>query len=171
MTRIFFAMAACLGLLAGTADRAAAQSGDLTEKLLKEAKLDYKKVKEGVFKLVIETKKGISVVIIEEKKVGWKDSKGNEVPYAYIYTEVLRTPTDFKPPVAMLAKLAQWNDRIRFGSLGLTKNEDGSHSLFRNGTIFLRNCDAEQLEDMVLMTHADKFLFQKEFAGFTEGGQ
>jgi hypothetical protein len=155
----------------GSVNHAAAQTGDATEKLLKEAKLEYKKVKDGVFKLVIETKQGISVVIIEEKKASWKDNKKNDVLYAYIYTEVLSTPTDFKPPTGMLSKIAEWNDRIRFGSLGLSKSSDGSYTLFRNGTIFLKNLEGEQLEDMVFLTHNDKFLFAKEFRGFLDGGQ
>lgn len=158
---------AVLVTFAGTRTATAAP-GDATEKLIKEAKFDYKKVKEGVFKLVIESKAGISIVIIEEKKASWKDSKGRDVLYAYIYTEVCITATDFKPPMAMLTKLADWNDRIRFGSLGLTKNADGSHSVFRNGSVFLKNLDAEQLEDMVYLTHNDKFLFAKEFKPFIE---
>ena len=171
------ARAAIVGILTvwilgwGGANTASAQTGETTEKLLKEAKLDYKKVKDGVFKLIIETKQGISVIIIEEKKASWKDNKKNDVFYAYIYTEVLSTPTDFKPPTGMLSKIAEWNDRIRFGSLGLSKNQDGSYSLFRNGTIFLKNLESEQLEDMVYLTHNDKFLFAKEFRGFLDGGQ
>src|SRR5262245_62424140 len=119
MRRVLFPVAFAL-LVTLTANTATAGPGEATEKLLKDAKLDYKKVKEGVFKLVIETKAGISVVIIEEKKTSWKDSKGNDVLYAYIYTEVFSTPTDFKPPRDMLQKLADWNDRMRFSSLGLT---------------------------------------------------
>jgi hypothetical protein len=118
--------------------------------------------------VVVESKQGTSVVVIEEKKAGWKDAKGNDVLYAYLYAEVLSTPADFKPPAAMLLKLGDWNDRIRFGSLGLSKNEDGTYTLFRNGTMFLKNADGEQLADMVYLTHNDKFLFHKEFRGFTE---
>lgn len=168
MRRVLLTVAfAVFGLLAITGDASAAP-GEVTEKLLKEAKFDYKKVKDGVFKLVIESKAGISIVLIEEKKASWKDVKGRDVLYAYIYTEVFVTATDFKPPPAMLTKLADWNDRIRFGSLGLAKNADGSHSVFRNGSVFLKNLDAEQLEDMVYLTHNDKFLFAKEFKSFLE---
>lgn len=167
MRRVLFPVAFAL-LVTLTVNTATAAPGDTTEKLLKDAKLDYKKVKDGVFKLVIESKAGISIVIIEEKKASWKDSKGKDVLYAYIYTEVFVTGANFKPPEAMLAKLADWNDRIRFGSLGLTKNSDGSYSVFRNGSVFLKNFDAEQLEDMVYLTHNDKFLFAKEFKSFLE---
>jgi hypothetical protein len=168
MRRVLFTVAFAVLATSANIGTASAAPGEATEKLLKEAKFDYKKVKDGVFKLVIESKAGISIVIIEEKKASWKDGKGKDVLYAYIYTEVLVTAADFKPPQAMLAKLADWNDRIRFGSLGLTKNADGSHSIFRNGSVFLKNLDAEQLEDMVYLTHNDKFLFAKEFKSFTE---
>jgi hypothetical protein len=158
---------AVLGSDWGT-DRAAAATGDATEKLLKDAKLDYKKVKEGIFKLIVDGKQGVTVVILEEKKAPWKDSKGNEVLYVYMYCQVLATPKDFKPPTAMLGKLADWNDRIRFGSLGLSKNEDGTYSLYRNTTMFLKNADGEQMEDLVLILHSDNFTFQKEFRGFVK---
>jgi hypothetical protein len=168
MRRVLFPVAFALLVTLTATNTATAAPGDATEKLLKDAKLDYKKVKDGVFKLVIESKAGISIVIIEEKKASWKDSKGKDVLYAYIYTEVFVTGATFKPPEAMLSKLADWNDRIRFGSLGLTKNSDGSYSVFRNGSVFLKNLDAEQLEDMVYLTHNDKFLFAKEFKSFLE---
>jgi len=171
MTRFIALTVLSIGLLGVGADRAIAGPGDATEKLLKDSKLDYKKVKDGVFKLVVETKQGISVVIIEEKKAGWVDNKKHDVLYLFIYTEVLSTPTDFKAPAGMLNRIAELNDRIRFGSLGYSKNADGSYSLFRNATVFLKHLDDEQLADYVILTHLDKFMFQKEFRGFLDGAQ
>ncbi|MBA4190351.1 MAG: hypothetical protein C0467_20380 [Planctomycetaceae bacterium] len=171
MTRLIAVALLSVGILGFSAGRAAAGPGDATEKLLKDSKLDYKKLKDGIFKLVIETKQGISVVIIEEKKAGWADGKKNDVLYLFIYTEVLSTPADFKAPAGMLTKIAELNDRIRFGSLGYSKNADGSYSMFRNATVFLKNLDEEQLADYVILTHLDKFVFQKEFRGFLDGGQ
>lgn len=171
MTKFIALSVLSISVLGFSAGRAVAGPGDATEKLLKDSKLDYKKVKDGVFKLVVETKQGISVVIIEEKKAGWADNKKHDVLYLFIYSEVLSTPTDFKAPAGMLSKIAELNDRIRFGSLGYSKNADGSHSMFRNATVFLKNLDDEQLADYVILTHLDKFVFQKEFRGFVDGGQ
>ncbi len=165
-------LAAALGFAAlgwgFTAGTAAAAPGDATEKLLKEAKLDYKKTKEGVFRVVLETRAGTSVVVVEERKAAWKDNKGGEVLYVYVYTEVLTTAVDFKPPTGMLTKIAELNDRIIFGSLSLVKNQDKSSSVFRNGTLFLKSLDAEQLEDLIQITHGARFSYQKELLPFLE---
>lgn len=165
-------LAAALGFAAlgwgFTAGTAAAAPGDATEKLLKDAKLDYKKTKESTFRVVIETKEGTSVVAVEERKAAWKDNKGGEVLYVYVYTEVLTTAIDFKPPTGMLTKIAEVNDRTIFGNLSLVTNPDKSSSVFRNGTLFLKNLDAEQLDDLIYLTHSAKFSARKELLPFLE---
>ena len=154
------------------ADRAAAQPGAATEKLLTDAKLEYTKVKDktGLYKLAIETELGLAFVYVEERSAG-KDSKGNPILSAYIYAEVLRTPAEFKPSVAMLTKIADVNDKLHWGNLGLAKNKDGSYTMFRNSCFFLKNLDAELVKDCILMVHGDKFGYKKAFEGFVEGGQ
>lgn len=171
MTRLIAAAVLTAGVLGWVAPgRALAANGEVTEKLLKSTKLDYKKVKDGAFKLVIDEKPGIAVIYVEEKVLG-KDRAGNELLYVYIYTEVFNTATDFKPPTAMLTKINEVNDRILFGSLSLAKNKDNSHSMFRNCTGLLKNMEAEQLVDLISMAYFDKFRYQKDFRGFLEAGQ
>ena len=168
MVRVIVAVVLGVGAFGwGAADRAVAQDGAALEKALKETKLDYKKVKDGVFKVIIDEKPGLAVVYLEEKVLG-KDRKGKDILFIYLYTEVLNTPTDFKPPVAMLSKLNDWNDKIVFGTISLAKNKDGSSVLLRNGTILLKNLDSEQLVDMISLAYFDKFRFQKEFRGFLD---
>lgn len=150
------------------ASRAAAQSGELTEKLLSQTKFDYTKVKDKpVFKLLLEAQEGQVMVIVEEQSIG-KDSKGNDMLSAFIWAEVLHTPANFKPPAAMLYKLAQANDGILFGSLGLVPHKDGTHSLYRNHRVLLKNCDGDELRAMVITVALGKLKYQKEFRGYLD---
>jgi hypothetical protein len=143
--------------------------GAATEKLLKEIKgLEYTKVKEGVFKLVIERKDGLVRIILEEKKAPWKDKNGGEVLYLYFYSEVLTYPAGFKPPAAMTTMMNEWNDRAQFGNISLSKNQDGSMTLLRNGSMFLRGADTEQLLDQLLLVISDQPKLRTDYAGFKE---
>lgn len=171
MTRLIAAAVLSVAVLGFNADRAAADPGDATEKVLKDSKLDYKKLKEGVFKVIVETKDGISSIVLVEQKSGWADAKKNDVLHVYIFTPVLTTPTDFKLPTGMLTKLAEENDRVRFGGLALLKNKDGSHLVFRRATVFLKNMDGDQLADYVYIAHFDRLRYQKEFKGFLDEGK
>ncbi|MDB5309214.1 MAG: hypothetical protein JWO38_3416 [Gemmataceae bacterium] len=159
------------GLWGGNTAAAQPPVGERTEQLLKDAKLDYRKAKDGVYRVVVEGKNGTSVIVVEEKKASWKDNKGNDVLYAYLWCEILPLGNDFKPPPPMLLRLAELNDRIRFGSVGISKNPDGASSLYRNGTLFLRGADGEQMADMVFISHGDRLNFQKEFRGFVDEGK
>jgi hypothetical protein len=169
MTRLIAAAVLSVAVLGFNAGRVVAEPGDATEKVLKDSKLDYKKLKEGVFKVIVETKEGISSMVIIEQKAGWADAKKNDVLQIVIYTQVLTTPADFKPPVGMLTKLAEANDQVRFGSLLLVKNKDGSHVMYYKAMVFLKNLDGDQLADHVYIAHGDRFFFQKEFKGFLDG--
>lgn len=171
MKRLIAAAVLSVAVLGYTADRAAADPGDATEKVLKAAKIEYAKLKGGGFKVVLETKEGTTVVVIEEKKAPYTDSKKNDVLYLYIWSRVLTTGTDFKPPTGMLTKICEINDRIRFGSLGLAKNQDGSYSLFRNMNVMLKNLDEEELVTYLYMTHFEALAYLKEFKGYLDDGK
>jgi hypothetical protein len=145
--------------------------GATTERLLKEAKLDYRKLKDGAFRVLIESKGEITPVVVEERKARWKDNKGNDVLYAYIWCEVVSMPADFKAPNAMLMRLAELNDKVVFCSIGIGKNPDGGMSVYRNSSVFLRTADAEELSDLLAMAHFDRVAWRKEFRGFVEEGK
>jgi hypothetical protein len=74
-----------------------------TENLLKESKLSYSKASDTAFKVIVEINGEATGVVIETKKA-WKDSKGDDVYYLYIWTTVLSFPKNFKAPEAMLLK-------------------------------------------------------------------
>ena len=163
------AVAAALLLAFGSAGAAMAQ-GATTEALLKDSKLDYKVIKPGLYRIVLETQEGISTIGVEEVKLPWKDSKGNEQFYAQIFTVVAAAPADFKASTAMLGRLAELNDGIRFGSVGMSKEKDAVR-FYRNSSMFLRNAGADQLADMIVVMHYDKFRLQKELKGFIDEGK
>lgn len=150
------------------AGRAAAQSpvGTTTEGLIKATGLAHQKIKDGLFKVFIDSSSGQSVIIIEEKKAPWKDNSGKEVVYAYLWCQVIPLPAEFKPPTAMLTQLAEMNDRIRFGSLGIGKNPDGTGAVYRNATMFLKNSDAEELSDYIYISHNERLSAEKALRGY-----
>lgn len=168
MTRLIAAAVLSVALVGFVTERAAADPGDATEKVLKDSQLDYKKVKEGVFKVIIETKEGTSSIVILEQKAGWADAKKNDVLNIYIYATVVTTPADFKPPTGMLTKIVEGNDRIRFGALGMFKGQDGSYTVFRKSMVFLKGLEGDQLADYVYVAHYDRLQFQKELKGFLD---
>jgi hypothetical protein len=154
--------------LSGSRETRAADKGDVLENRLKAAKLEYRKVKDGVFRVLVEVKGEITAVIVEEKKAPWKDATEKDALYAFLWTEVMQFPADFKPPPAMLSRLAELNDRCRFGSIGLSKTPEGNPAVYRNMSFFLKGSDAEQLTDYVYMMHNEKAAVKKELKGFQE---
>jgi hypothetical protein len=171
-----------LGLLAGILGltiflgrqpaRAAAESGakagDKTEALLRAAKLDFKRPKDNLFRVLIEVKGEITAVIVEEKKATWKATNGSDVLFAYMYCEVLPLPKDFKPPTGMLLRLAELNNGFKFGNVGLSKQREGGYSVFFNLSCFLRGCDAEQLTDFLYVAHYTRLALRKELSRYLE---
>jgi hypothetical protein len=159
------------GRVARGGDVPEVKPGETTEKLLQAAKMDYRKVKDGVFRVVIDMKGEASVVVVEEKTMPWKDSKGNEGLYAFLWSEALSTPADFKPSLAMLTQLAEMNDRCRFGSISMSKEANGSWTVYRNSSCFLRGTDAEQLADLIHVTHFGRLQVRKELGIYVENSK
>jgi hypothetical protein len=148
-------------------DKAGKPSGEATDRLLQAAKLDYKR-KDNLFRVLIEVKGEITPIMIEERRAPWKANNGDEVLFAYIFSEVLALPADFKPPSGMLQRVAEMNDAFNFGCLGLSKRPDGGQSIFLNMSTFLRGCDAEQLTDYLYVMHYTRLSLRKELSKFLE---
>jgi hypothetical protein len=153
--------------LAFSASASAQEAGAATEALLKEAKFDYKVIKPGLFRVVLETPEGVSVVVVEELKLGWKDSKGSDVMRVAVFTQVMTTPAEFKPNVAMLTHITELNERIRFGSISTAKDKDGT-KYYRNGSLFLKNLDSEQLANLIALCHYERFEIAKQLKAFVD---
>ncbi len=142
--------------------------GATVEALLKQTKMDYKKLGPTAFRVLVEAKGEITPVIVEEKKAPWKDTKEKDVLYVFVWCEILPLPEDFKPSTAMLTRVAEFNDICRFGSIGMGKNSQGGKSLFRNITFYVRGADPEELADFLYVAHFDRLNIKKELRGFME---
>jgi hypothetical protein len=157
-----------LGLSDWRDARAADTAEDVLEQRLRTAKLEYKKVKDGVYRVLVEAKGEITSIVLEVKKAGWKDSSDKEVLYVWVWTEVMRFPADFKPPSALLARLVELNDRCRFGNIGFSKSDEGNPTVYRNVSFFLKGVEAEQVADHVYMMHFERVGLKKQLKGFAE---
>jgi len=162
-----FLMAVCALAFAGSVPAFAAD-GDATEAFLKEAKFDYKVLKPGIFRVVFETTEGVSILIVEEVKMGWKDKKGEEVLSVSVFTQCLTTPPDYKPSNALLTWVAEINERLKFGSLSISKDKDGTTRYFRNASLFLKNLDMDQFVNLVAICHYQKFSIAKQLQALTD---
>lgn len=139
------------------------------EELLKKTDLTYKKLSDNVYKVMVEGKGEISAVIIEEKKLAWKDDKGADVKFAHVWCQILpNLPKDVKLPLPMLRRLAEMNDTCLFGGIGVGKNQDGDQIVYRNLHVYLRAADPGVLNDFVYVAHYDRLNLRKELQGYLE---
>jgi len=162
----FFATALAL-VFAGSTSGFAAE-GDATEALLKAAKFDYKVLKPGIFRVVFETPEGVSVLIVEESKMGWKDSKGVDVLSVVVMTQCYVTPADYKPTSAVLTWTSETNGNLKFGSINSYKDNDGATHFLRNGSLFLQNLEMEQFVNLAAICHYQKFEIAKKLKALVE---
>jgi hypothetical protein len=146
--------------------------GEQLEGLLKQLGLTYFKVSPTAFKLVIELQDNETVIIIAEAtRLPWKDRKENPVDLATVNSKLFGPlPKDFKPPAAMLMKIADINDRLPHGSLSMTKSKDGEFYVFRNASFLLRTADADTLFEYLRQMVAARDL-RKQLQGFVEEGK
>jgi hypothetical protein len=147
------------------------------EDLLKETSFVYKKLKDGVFKVVAEGPDGeTSVIILQEKTAPWKNKDGSPIKYVMLYTSITPAiPKEQKLPPAMLSRLAELNDRLDLGNLGLNVGENGQWVFYSAG-FYLRQADSNLLEDYITMAHYRRLLARKELLPFLQqispsGGQ
>jgi hypothetical protein len=162
-----FLLAVCaLGFAAALP--ASAADGDKTEALLKEAKFDYKVMKPGIFRIVFETPEGVSMIYVEEVKMGWKDKSGEDVTSVSVFTQCASTPSDYKPSNALLTWIAEVNERLKFGSLSISKDKDGTTRYFRNASAFLKNLDMEQFVNLVAICHYQRFQIAKQIQAISD---
>ena len=156
---------------------AAPTAGSKTlEDLLKETSYAYKKLKDGVFKVVAEGDGETSVIILQESTARWKNKDGSPIKYVMLFTSITPAiPKEQKLPPAMLSRLAELNDRFDLGNLGLSVREN-DQQLFYNAAFYLRQADSNLLDDFIAMAHYRRLAARKELLPFLQqaspsGGQ
>ena len=112
------------------------------KKLLDEAGLDYAHTKEGLFKIIL-TSKGRSALVVAEEVTLYADDKGNPVKLVYFWTEVVSVPDGFKHPANMLRRIAEINDKLRVGNVGITSQG----GVFYNSSFWLSTANTQILQD------------------------
>jgi hypothetical protein len=140
------------------------------EDLLKETGLAFARHqdqndKERVFyKVTFEGGGEVSVTVAEEYKPwAWKYKDGSQAQPIYLWTTIAPLPKDFKPPLAMLRKVAELNHRFVIGSISLVG--DG---IYHNCGFFRRNLDSDTLLFYVANLHHNRVAARKELLPFLQ---
>jgi hypothetical protein len=160
---LFIALAA-VGLAAALGPSAAAAPGTAPvtlEGLLKASGLDYAKADEaeGVFKIVVTMDDETSLIIAQEAAL----SPDPDHRLGQVFTLVVRMPEDVRPSQAMLKRMAELNDTLLVGKLGL-----GENSVFYISSFWLRNADGQTVMAEVALAHMIRSAARQELLPFLE---
>jgi hypothetical protein len=141
------------------------------EELLKETGLAYSRREDPasgqvLYRVTFEGGGEVSVIVVTEPKPWtWKYKDGSAVRPIACWSTITPVPRDFRPPPAMLKKMAELNNRLPMGSIGL-----GNDAIFHNNGFFSRNLDGETLLFYLASAHFDRLNCRKELVPFlTEG--
>ena len=113
----------------------AAGADKTLEGLLKEARIDYTHDQEGLYRITIEINGEATVIVARERPLYKDQGTGKEVKLVLLWSNVAKLPEGFKPPLAMLQRMAQINDNLLIGNVSL-----GTDSGIRfNSSFWLRD--------------------------------
>jgi len=127
------------------------------EGLLKEARIDYTHNQE-VYRITIEINGEATVIFARERPLYKDQATGQEVKLVLLWSNVAKLPEGFKPPLAMLQRMAQINDDLLIGNVSL-----GTDSGIRfNSSFWLPTADKQILVHYLLVTHYSRLNLRKE---------
>ena len=150
-------------LLVNPATRCAAQkpaTQATLEELLKQSKLDYTKTEGGIFKVVVTDNENTALVLADEVSLGDK----GDIKIARIMCQVVTVPKGFTYPTAMLKKIAETNDAMLIGKLGIA----GDAGVWYTSTFWLRNADSEILLNELALALYSVPEYRKELKPFVK---
>jgi hypothetical protein len=108
------------------ADAKAPAGGDKSlEDLLKEGKISYTTLQSGdrvYYKIPIEMSGETTMIYCREIKVGTTNS-GSDIKLASFFYFLGQLPKDSKPKPALTKHIAELNDKLIFGGVGLTSDQ------------------------------------------------
>ena len=142
-------------------------SGDLMaqkslEKLLKESKLDYTKSPDGSFKVWVSYQGETTEIIFTERNVG-SDESNPKTRIAYLYCFVLPAPQDGELAPAMLKKMAELNDRLTIGRIGINEQ---SGATYYNSSFWLSSATGAIVVQESALAHFTKLDLKKVLEAF-----
>lgn len=112
--------------------------GKSLEALLKEAEIDYTVDKDGGYKVMMSDGENTCLLYVDEVA----DKEDQNFRYMRTVSIVVQVPEGFKHPAAMLKKIAELNDTMILGRLGVS-TETGN--VYYRSTMWLRTADADQV--------------------------
>jgi hypothetical protein len=155
---LFVATAVAAGLFAAMMAFAATPSKSL-EGLLKESGLDYVRTPEGAYKILVSVEGEATLVVALERALG----ESEDLKLVYLYCSVVEVPKGFKHPPAMLKKMAEVNDRLIVGKLGMSGD---TGDVFYNSSFWLRTADSKILVMELALAHQLRAQLRKELLPF-----
>jgi hypothetical protein len=126
------------------------------EGFLRQANLTFARNEQGVYKFTVEIGDNALVMYGREVTMG-NDRSGTPVKIIYMWTMVMTLPEDFRPPAAMLRRMAQINDQIYIGKVGLAER-----AVTLNTSFWLRTGDFRTFLDEILIANDSRNKIRKE---------
>ena len=93
----------------------------------------------------------------------YKDKTGQEVKIVLLWSTVATLPEGFTPPLAMLQRMAEINDNMVIGNVGLRDGQINYSSSF-----WLRTADKDVLIAHLLFTHQIRLALRKELLHYIQ---
>lgn len=113
------------------------------------------------FRILVSDQGEASLIIAKEKSFGDDDPNWKIV---YLYCVVIEAPKGFKHPEAMLKRMAELNDNMLVGKVGIT--EEGN--IYYDSSFWLRTADASILRQELAIAHMLRIALKKELLPFME---
>lgn len=132
------------------------------EKLLKESKLDYTKGADGSFKVWVSYQGETSEIQLCERQIGQDDSDP-KTRIAFLYSMILPPPEGRRHPPAMLKKVAELNDRITIGRIGISEENGGT---YYNSSFWLSGATISILVHECAVAHFSRLEVRKILEGY-----
>ncbi|MGO9601280.1 MAG: YbjN domain-containing protein [Isosphaeraceae bacterium] len=131
-------------------------SGRTLEGLLKEAGLDYSRTTDGQYRTALDIGGEASVITASEKHIG-------EQKVAYLWCVVTTVPKEFRPTVAMLRRIAEMNNGLIIGNIGMDKQ-----AIYYDSSFWLRTADERLLKDQLAVAHYTRLNLRKELLPYLQ---
>jgi hypothetical protein len=132
------------------------------EKLLKESKMDYTKMENGYYKIWVSYQGETSLVMANERTVG-SDESDPKLKICYLYCLLLPARTEGEPPRAFYKKMAELNDQMSIGRVGINEGDGVS---YYTSSFWLYSANAGILTQELAVAHFSRLSLKKILEGF-----
>jgi hypothetical protein len=117
--------------------------------------------RENVFRVVVEADSETTMVIA--RLAGTPEKPHMQT--VEVFTQILEVPQGFKHPAGMLKKIAEINDRLRWGRVSVDPERG---NVYYSSSFWLRTADAQTLEGELYIAHFTRLDLRKELMPFVK---